>query len=268
MICKAPFVSALGCVYSGDRADWLEDALFSLVNQTRPPDEIVLVVDGFIDKTVNSVIDQFSEVLTVKRLEENYGLAYALNRGVEIAKGEVLIRYDSDDINDPKRIERLLEKYEELGENYIIGSWVLEFGFSNKLRAVPKLKESINKKLGYRCVLNHPSVLYPKSLILQLGGYEEKIFPEDYFLWLKARSMGFGFYNIQEPLVLMRTSDDFYYRRSGIKYAMRELEFYSRALELKLLTKKEVFLSVSVRMLFRLLPIALVRLIYIRILRK
>ena len=268
MICKDLFVSALGCVYSGDRADWLEEALDSLVNQTRPPDEIVLVVDGVIGEKTNSVIDQFSEILTVKRLEKNYGLAYALNQGLKIAKGEVIVRYDSDDINVPDRIYKLLEKHEELGPNYIIGSWVLEFGFSNKFRVVPELMESINNKLGYRCVINHPTVLYPKSVISQLGGYEVKIFPEDYFLWLKARSKGIGLYNIQEPLVLMRTNDDFYSRRSGMKYARRELEFYSRLRELKLLTNKEVFVSVSIRLLFRLLPIALVRMIYVKILRK
>lgn len=267
MLYKDIFVSALGAVYAGDNAIWLEEALLSLLNQTRCPDEIVLVIDGVIGRDIEGVIQFFSRELTVVRLGDNRGLANALNCGIQASKGDVLVRYDSDDINDPLRIEKLLNTYVQLGPNYIIGSWVQEFGVSEKLRIVPQNSSTIIKKLGYRCVLNHPSVLYSKSLVSKLGGYQIGIFPEDYMLWLKARQQGFMFHNIPEVLVKMRTNEDFYYRRSGIKYAMKEYKFYSTARKHKLLSFTEFSCSLPFRFLFRILPSSLLKFFYINLLR-
>lgn len=268
MTCRDIFVSALGAVYAGDKAIWLEEALRSLLNQTRRPDEIILVIDGGIDSDLEGVIKLFSRELSIVRLENNCGLANALNCGIMASKGDVLVRYDSDDINDPCRIEKLLDKYVQLGPNYIIGSWVQEFGDSDKLRTVPQNSWTIKKKLGYRCVMNHPSVLYSKNLINKIGGYQTGIFPEDYLLWLRARQKGFMFYNIPEVLVKMRTNEDFYSRRSGMKYAMKEYTFYMTARKEKLLSLIEFSCSLPLRFLFRVMPSSIIKYLYIKLLRK
>ena len=261
-------VSALGSVYIGDKASWLEEALVSLLNQTRWIDEIVLVVDGPISKDVEEVIQSYLKHLTVVRLNENRGLAFALNCGIEVAKGDVFVRYDSDDLNDKERVSKLLKKHIELGPNYIIGSWVQEFGLSTKLRYVEEFSNVIEKQLGYRCVVNHPSVLYPKELISRLGGYQEGIFPEDYFLWLKARKKGIKFYNIPEVLVYMRTTDDFYVRRSGWQYAIKEYHFYKTAYSQDLLSFIEIFCSLPIRFGLRLMPKYIIRALYTKVLRR
>lgn len=56
---RFPFSAAL-CVYAGDRAEWFDAALGSLVGQTLPPDEIVLVVDGPVPETIRAVIDKYA----------------------------------------------------------------------------------------------------------------------------------------------------------------------------------------------------------------
>lgn len=58
-----PFSVAM-CVYGGDNALWFDEAINSVVNQSVPPDEIVIVVDGPIPSDIQTVIDKWSEILT------------------------------------------------------------------------------------------------------------------------------------------------------------------------------------------------------------
>ena len=59
-----PFSVAM-CVYSGDNAEWFDAALGSVVNQTIPPNEIVLVVDGPISVSIQAVIDKYRTICEV-----------------------------------------------------------------------------------------------------------------------------------------------------------------------------------------------------------
>lgn len=56
-----PFSVAM-CVYGGDKAEWFDEALASVVNQTLKPQEIVLVVDGPIPDAIQDVIDKYSDI--------------------------------------------------------------------------------------------------------------------------------------------------------------------------------------------------------------
>lgn len=56
-----PFSVAM-CVYGGDNPEWFDTALESVINQTVPPNEIVLVVDGPIPETIQSVIDKYQTI--------------------------------------------------------------------------------------------------------------------------------------------------------------------------------------------------------------
>lgn len=53
-----PFSVAM-CVYGGDSAEWFDASLDSIINQTLPPNEIVLVVDGPISSELQTVIDKY-----------------------------------------------------------------------------------------------------------------------------------------------------------------------------------------------------------------
>jgi len=54
-----PSFSVAMCVYGGDKAEWFDEALYSVVRQTVPPQEIVLVVDGSIPDSIQNVIDKY-----------------------------------------------------------------------------------------------------------------------------------------------------------------------------------------------------------------
>lgn len=59
---KFPPFSVAMCVYGGDNAEWFDAALNSVVNQSVPPNEIVLVIDGPIPDTIQSVISKYQTI--------------------------------------------------------------------------------------------------------------------------------------------------------------------------------------------------------------
>ena len=95
--------------------EYLEECVSSLLKQTYPSVEIILIDDGSKDETV-TMIDEYSKKYSNVRgiHKENGGLSSARNRGIEEAKGEYLAFLDSDDHVDPSFVEKLykaIKKY-------------------------------------------------------------------------------------------------------------------------------------------------------------
>lgn len=83
-----------------NRADWLNEALASLVEQTRKPDEIIVVDNGSNDHTEN-VVQSYTGKLNLKFVKEKTrGIPYARNAGVKNAKGDILAFIDDDCVAD------------------------------------------------------------------------------------------------------------------------------------------------------------------------
>lgn len=109
-----PFSVAM-CVYEKDNAEWFDNALASVtIHQTVKPDEVVLVVDGPVPKSIQTVIDRHSEILKEKLnlvyIKENRGFGNALKAAVENSHNEIIARMDSDDMAVPDRFQRQLDR--------------------------------------------------------------------------------------------------------------------------------------------------------------
>ena len=92
-------------------------AAASMMNQTIPPDEFVLVCDGpltpVLDETIQTIDREWPGVLQVLRLPVCSGIARALAAGVEACRNEWIARMDSDDIACLDRCEKQLRRYAE-----------------------------------------------------------------------------------------------------------------------------------------------------------
>lgn len=224
-------------VYKNETVENFEAAFNSIISQTVPPEEIVLVRDGPVSESMQNAIDKKvkeNNSITYIPLEENLGLGNALKEGIIKARNELIARMDSDDISVPNRFELQLKAFEQHPEIDLVGGQVSEFiesvNSSVGKREVPTNHEDIVKYLKKRNAFNHPSVMYKKTSVLKAGNYVEMHFVEDYYLWLRMMLDGCVFMNLPDILVNMRTSPEMYQRRGGLKYykALQRLEKFKK----------------------------------------
>ncbi len=124
-----PYFSVLLSVYHKETADNLNQCLESLAAQTLPADEIVIVKDGKLTNELEEALAIWQMKLPLKIVgyEENKGLAYALNYGLDYCSYEYIARMDSDDICVPDRFERQIMYFEEHKDATIVGAGITEF---------------------------------------------------------------------------------------------------------------------------------------------
>jgi glycosyltransferase involved in cell wall biosynthesis len=106
-----PTVSVCLCTCNGEH--FLPELLESLSHQSQPPDEVV-VCDDASDDATRALLERFAEGAPFPvRLEVNasrVGADRNFARALELATGAVLLPCDQDDVWDPRKIERVLER--------------------------------------------------------------------------------------------------------------------------------------------------------------
>jgi glycosyltransferase involved in cell wall biosynthesis len=101
-------VSVLICTHNHGR--YLPQCLTSVLNQTRPPDEVIVVNDGSTDGTAE-VMSKFPEVRCIH--QENTGKAVAFGRAFSLSAGSIICHLDADDYWELQKLERVLRCFEE-----------------------------------------------------------------------------------------------------------------------------------------------------------
>jgi glycosyltransferase involved in cell wall biosynthesis len=100
-------VSAVVPNYNYSR--FIGDAIDALLQQTRPPDEIIVVDDASTDGSADVVRDRYGDAVRVIEHDRNSGTVGApRNTGIAAAKGEFIVALDSDDMLEPTYIETLM----------------------------------------------------------------------------------------------------------------------------------------------------------------
>ena len=214
--------SVLMSVYRNDIPEYIDISIRSILKQTVLPEQFVIVVDGPVPNAIMDIIDNYRknvDLFTIVELKENKGLGNALNVGLQQCRNELVARMDADDISVPSRCERELECFNKDLEIDICGCNIVEFlGEPENIRTervVPEQHEDIKKFMRKRQPFNHPTVMYKKSKVLAVGGYEILRRKEDFDLFSKMLVMGCKAVNINESLYLYRANEDNYKRRKS-----------------------------------------------------
>ena len=88
--------SVLMSVYHKEKAEFFKLAINSMLSQTVPPDEFVLICDGPLTEQLDAVIEafcgQYPSLFKVIRLEKNMGLGIALGIGLQECSNELVAR--------------------------------------------------------------------------------------------------------------------------------------------------------------------------------
>lgn len=215
-------------VYKKSKPDEFLAAFNSIIHQTAPPNEIILVIDGPISKELESEIDSLrsNESLKIIKLPENKGLGNALRIGVENASNDLIARMDSDDISLSNRFELQLNYFIQHPNTDVLGGQVTEFIDTPDhiigKRIVPLNNKEIYAYMKKRCAMNHPSVMLRKEAVIYAGNYQDWFLNEDYYLWIRMMSNKCKFANLDQILVNLRVSNGLYERRGGWSYFKSE----------------------------------------------
>lgn len=257
-------------VYHKDTPQFLQEALKSIWdNQSLKPSEIVLVKDGKLTPQLENVICTFDKraPLKVVAIPKNVGLGLALAKGVIESSNEIVARMDSDDISKPNRFE---QQFSIIEKGYDLVSCWSEFfeGDVNNIIAVKKRPEhhdEIVKLSKQRSPVSHAASMYRKSAVLKAGNYQHCMFNEDYYLWLRMLSSGAKFYNFQDYLYSVRTSNDQFGRRGGWKYLRLELSHLYRFYKEGYHSFSDLLINGTIRIFTRILPLRVRRFLYLKI---
>lgn len=212
MLCR-PQVSVVLPVYNG--AAFLAESVGSVLTQTLDDFELLIVDDGSTDGSraiALALADRDSRVRVLVGGGRR-GLVEALNAGLLEAKAPFVARMDADDVALPQRLALQVEALRSADELVVVGCRVayrVEGGcrgdFSRYVDWQNSLlsPEEIERDLFVESPLVHPSVVMRRDRVLEVGGYRDRGWPEDYDLWMRLLHRSWRARKVADVLLVWR----------------------------------------------------------------
>lgn len=200
-------ITVLMPVYNGEK--YLIEAMDSILNQTFEDFEFLIINDGSRDKSEEIVRSFQDKRIRIVNNERNLGLSESLNKGVTLSKAPYIARQDCDDVSDSRRLELQIEAIKRDSFLGLLGTKYTHINAkSEKYDEVKVLlnDDEIKAALPQHNCFAHGSVMFPRRIGLELGGFRKKCFAtEDYDLWLR----------ISEKYKVSNLRDNLYFLRRG-----------------------------------------------------
>jgi glycosyltransferase involved in cell wall biosynthesis len=197
-------VSAVIPTYN--RATIVLEAIHSLLSQTDPPDEIIIVDDGSTDSTAEELASLTDRIRLIS--QPNRGVSAARNRGICEARYEWIAFLDSDDLWFPRKLQvqkEALQRHPDLKVCYTDEEWRKGGKWKNQGKKHKKYSGFIYKNCLPLCIISPSSVLVHVEVFRTVGLFDE-LLPacEDYDLWLRLAHR-FPVLYIEEKLIVKRS---------------------------------------------------------------
>lgn len=214
-----------------DRASFLGRAVRSVLAQTFPHWELVVVDDGSLDATPE-ILEQArrdDHRIAVIR-QDTQGLTRALGRAIAVARGQYLARHDADDVSAPERLERQMGFLDAHPSAAAVGTATEvmdERGATGGVLTTPTGPAAVRRGLWtLRATPVHGSMMIRRTALETVGGYRPAFrYSQDYDLWLRMAER-FDLDNLAEPLYRWRLNP------AGIFATQRHLQLAYCALAL------------------------------------
>jgi hypothetical protein len=176
-------------------ARWLHQAIESVLVQTFPAFELIIVDDGSRDDTPGILagfqrLDKRIRVLQ----QDQLGLVAALNAGLAAARGTLIARLDADDIAFAHRLELQVSRFEHQAGLVLLGTWAEKIDEAGRPAGIIAPKGNALKLktlLASRNPFVHSSVMFDAAVARACGGYRAALeAAEDFDLWLRLSEQG------------------------------------------------------------------------------
>jgi len=181
--------------YNAER--YLEEAVRSVLNQTYTDFELIVTDDGSTDGTLD-ILRQFAQedARLVIDSRPNTGYLVALNEMLARAQGEYIARMDADDIAMADRFERQVAYLDAHEDVVCLGTAVAIIDEKDRVFGECYTEgmtddEVQRRLLAGRTSICHPTAMYRRDVVMQLGGYHPEYYAaEDLDLWLRLAEVG------------------------------------------------------------------------------
>jgi glycosyltransferase involved in cell wall biosynthesis len=199
-------ISVVIPAYNAER--FIAQTLESVLAQTLPPDEVLVIDDGSTDSTAD-VAERFGAPVRVIR-RANARQSATRNFGVQEAKSEWIAFIDADDRWEPDKLARQAEelaRHPEADLCYTARVQLFDDGVTTRLgRVIPvPAGEDVRTGLFRNTTFLPSSVMVRRSAFLASGGFDTSMnYVEDWDLWMRMFHSGMKFAAVQEPLVQHR----------------------------------------------------------------
>lgn len=166
------------------------------VNYPKEKHCILIVDDGSANPVTSASLPQelyANHIIEILRLPENKGITEALNTGLNYILNKndsiLIARLDCGDICHSQRFIKQVEEFNNDAQLMLLGSWCSfeEKGTSkNYVYQAALTHESIVREMHWKCSFIHPTVMFRKKVVEEIGGYpNEYHYAEDYAFFFK-----------------------------------------------------------------------------------
>lgn len=221
-----------------NRAEILPRSINSLIQQTYPDLEIVVVDDASTDDT-ESVVKSFNDnrIKYIKH-DDNRGANVARNTGISQSTGEYIAFQDSDDVWLPHKIQRQVEVFQQSGpEIGLVSTGVCRVWPDYQTDYLPGdqwKKQDFMKSLIQNNFIPTQAAMIRRECVQRMGDFDNKL-PrlQDWEMWIRL-SKEYNFELVDETLVVKNMDVD------ELSYSRQDAD-HPRALELIIKRHKEIF---------------------------
>lgn len=215
--------SVLMSVYHRENPKEFFGSIRSMLDQTVPTNDFVVVCDGPLTEELDGILDGFVRenpgIFQIVRLAENVGIGKAANIGLQYCKNDLVAKMDADDLSVPERCEEQLKRFEACPELTVLGGHIEEFSDNPEapfaVRKVPVTNEEIRTFARRRQPFNNMTVMYRRNAVLAVGGYRDFRRSEDFDLYLRLLQANYYCENLDQVLVKARVNEGAFDRRGS-----------------------------------------------------
>lgn len=198
-------VTVFIAAYNAER--FIGETIESVLGQTFSAFELLIIDDHSTDSTCKIVESYVDPRIRLERNDRNRGQPYTRNRGLEVARGEYIAVLDADDVCEAERLERTVAYLDNNPNVVAVGTSANVIDDNGRLLFIAKFPTDgaliRNTLFKVNCFI-HSSLLFRRSVVRSIGGYNESLpQSQDYDLLLRLSGVG-QLANINEPLVRYR----------------------------------------------------------------
>jgi len=237
---KYPLVTII--TPSFNQGQFLESTIQSVIQQDYPNIEYI-IIDGGSEDQSRQIIQQYSQDTNYWCSEPDNGQAHAINKGLKIAKGELLGWLNADDVLLPNTVSLAVSTFMQYPEIDVVYGHLERINQSREKIPTPILpKDKVEFSKGLiigECIVNQPGSFWRRRSMEKVGMLDEGLrYGLDYEFWIRLALAGANFKHLPQTVAHFRLSKDSKTVGETEAMALEQLEILDQVLSLDNLPQK------------------------------